>query len=483
MLARNSLISVTCSIVPIVATIVTMPFLLGAIGLERYGALALCWLFLIYLGQVDFGLNRAVTNRVAQLVTTDVSATRTTMATGLSLALLVGCIMGLLAASSAFVFFGWFFDTEEGLRDELLRSLWLLGAATLITTLLQVTYGALAGRERFLSASVAMMIGNSSLPILTLATALLVDTSMIALMAATLVGRMIGLLVAIADLWASQLRGYPIKVRASEAKRLLKFGSWIMAAQLTAPILMSTDRLVIGSNLGATAVAAYTIPYQIVSRMQLVPQSLMNVLFPRFSVVKGAEARNSALLSATAISALFLPVIVGLILLIGPLLELWLGENLDQRSVSVGIVLLCTFLLSTVGQTVIVYLQAQNDGKFFATFQLAEIPIYFAVLIFAALDFGLLGVAFAFLVRRAVELIACVLRARFGSLLFLRTQIPAVLGIAAALVIEPLLGDIVVRFAVGCVLAGLAFVAAILAAPAELRETLIAQLKTRLKRA
>ena len=158
MLARNSLISVTCSIVPIVATIVTMPFLLGAIGLERYGALALCWLFLIYLGQVDFGLNRAVTNRVAQLVTTDVSATRTTMATGLSLALLVGCIMGLLAASSAFVFFGWFFDTEEGLRDELLRSLWLLGAATLITTLLQVTYGALAGRERFLSASVAMMI-------------------------------------------------------------------------------------------------------------------------------------------------------------------------------------------------------------------------------------------------------------------------------------------------------------------------------------
>jgi len=61
MLARNSLFSLAGSIIPVLITVATLPFLLSTIGAERYGALALCWLILIYAAHVLTGVGTAVT--------------------------------------------------------------------------------------------------------------------------------------------------------------------------------------------------------------------------------------------------------------------------------------------------------------------------------------------------------------------------------------------------------------------------------------
>ncbi len=480
MLARNSLISMTASVVPVVVTVVTLPFLLNAIGLERYGALALCWLILIYVGQADWGLGKATTHWVARTSAEDPDAARATMLSGIVTALAVGSVMALLAGGVSWLFFAKFFDVDAALRAELLGSVWLIAAATLATSILQVMYGALAGRERFVSASLAMMLSNASLPLLALGTAMLVDPRLEALMLASLAGRLLGVAVAGSDIWFSQFRGRRTQFQIADSRKLLKFGFWIMSASFTAPVLITIDRMIIGSNLGAAAVAAYTIPYQIVSRLQLVPQSLMNVLFPRLSVASQESARLTSFHYAVTISAMFLPIIVGLIFLLEPLLQLWLGNKLDERSTSVGIVLLCAFLFTAIAQSIAVFLQSQNDGKFVAAFQLGEILPYFALLGYAVAEGGLLGVALVFLARRVVETVCFVARSKYGNGRFWMTQIPAGLALAIALLLEPHVDTLVLRIAVGSAIALAALCGAIFAAPVQLRSMLFEQMRSRM---
>jgi len=480
MLARNSLISMMASIVPVVVTIVTLPFLLNAIGLERYGALALCWLILIYVGQADWGLGKATTHWVARTSAQDPDAARGIMASGIATALIVGSAMAALAGVISWLFFAKFFDVDPALRTELLDSVWLIAAATLATSILQVMYGALAGRERFAAASLAMMISNASLPLLALATALLIDPGLEALMMASLAGRLLGVLVAGSDIWMSQFRKQQIRLQFSDSRKLLKFGFWIMSASFTAPILITIDRMIIGSKLGPAAVAAYTIPYQIVSRLQLVPQSLMNVLFPRLSVADQETARKTSFFYAVTISAMFLPIIVGLIFVLEPLLQLWLGSKLDDRSTLVGIVLLCAFLFAAIAQSTAVFLQSQNDGKFVAAFQFGEILPYVGLLTYAVAQGGLLGVAIVFLVRRVIETICFVARSNYGNIRFWVTQIPAGLAIASALFVEAQSDTLLSRIGAGTLIAIIAFVGAVFAAPSELRSLLTAQMQSRM---
>ncbi|BDI59501.1 oligosaccharide flippase family protein [Qipengyuania nanhaisediminis] len=472
MLARNSAISITGSIIPVIVTIATLPALLSAIGVERYGALAICWLILIYVGQADWGLGKAATYRVARLGGRDEPGIRETMTTAILTAIVVGTVMAVLASAVSWVFFAHFFDVSESLRAELLDCIGLIGAATLATSLLQVMYGVLAGRERFASATAAMTLSNASLPVLALATALLIEASMPALMVATVLGRAVGVLLAGIDIWLSQIRGHKTRFSMDTALKLLGFGFWIMASSFTAPVLVTIDRMIIGSTLGAAAVSAYTIPYQIVSRLQLVPQSLMNVVFPRLSVAQGAEARKTAAHYAVTISALFLPIVIGLIFVFEPLLELWLGDALDDRSILVGKVLLCAFLFTAIAQSIAVFLQSQNQGRFVASFQLGEIVPYVIVLVFSAGRYGLLGVAGAFLLRRIIETIFFVARSGYGSCQFWLSQVPAILGVVAALYLEPQLTTLSSRLALGTLIGIAAFGLAAVAAPRDLRQGL-----------
>lgn len=464
--------------IPVIVTVVTLPFLLDAIGVERYGVLALCWLILIYVGQADWGLGRATTHWVARLAIKDPRAVGDIVLSSLLTAVFVGTIMAILAALASWLFFARFLDVDPDIRIEALEAVWLIGAGALATSLGQVTYGALAGRNRFGAASLSMLTSNASAPILTLAAAYWVGLDLVTLMLATLIGRIAGVVLAAATVWYSELKGQAAKYRTRDARKLLKFGFWIMTASFTAPVLITIDRIVIGSKLGAAAVAAYTIPYQVLSRLQLVPQSLLNVLFPRFSVADHERARQAAFWHSIIISALFLPIVIGLTFVLEPLLTLWLGDQLDPRSISVGLALLCAFLFTSIGQTVVVFLQSQNDGKFVSALQLGEIVPYFLLLGYAATQAGLFGVAVIFLARRIVESVILVARARFGNWRFWSTQIPAVIGILLALQLQSQIEPLAERLIVGSLLALAGLGGAIFTAPRDLRAMLFARLRS-----
>lgn len=479
MLARNSLFSLAGSVVPVLITVVTLPFLLSTIGAERYGALALCWLILIYAAHVLGGVGTAVTHSVAR-VGDDGEAARGTMVSGIATAMVVSPLMALVASIVALVFFGQYFQVSETVKSELLQSIWLIGLSSFVSGMSRVCHGALVGKERFPTASIAAMASNGGLPLLALLFANTFGPSMVVLLWASLIAYSLGLLVLVADLWLTQLRRGRSRVSWASSKSLLQFGFWIMATAILAPLLLTLDRMVIGAQLGAVAVAAYTIPFQIISRLQLVPQSLVNVLFPRLSVSEGQKARRMAFLYSIVMTAFFGPIIVGLIYLIEPLLQLWLGDNLDPQSVEVGIWLLFAFYVTAISHTMVVFLQSQAQGAFVAKIQLAETLPYFAILLYCAGAFGLMGVAGAFLARRVLEALVFVSKSGFGNFTFWKTQIPAALGIVIAALTVDHLDGVIAKFAFGSLVAALTLAGAVVVAPADLKTMIAEQIRKRL---
>jgi hypothetical protein len=72
------------------------------------------------------------------------------------------------------------------------------------------------------------------------------------------------------------------KIDAKRAGVLLRYGGWVTLTGLVGPLLKVVDRVVIGSVLGATAVTRYTVPFALVSRVQVLSRSLARTIFPRF---------------------------------------------------------------------------------------------------------------------------------------------------------------------------------------------------------
>jgi len=66
---HSSLINLLGAVIPLLVTLLTLPFFLPLVGEFRYGALMLLWAVLGYMGVLDLGLGRAVSQRIALLDT------------------------------------------------------------------------------------------------------------------------------------------------------------------------------------------------------------------------------------------------------------------------------------------------------------------------------------------------------------------------------------------------------------------------------
>src|SRR5206468_4783735 len=76
--------------------------------------------------------------------------------------------------------------------------------------------------------------------------------------------------------------------------KLLRFGSWVTVSQLISPVLVYLDRMLIASFVSLSAVTLYTVPYEVMTRLRLIPSSMMGTLYPAFSE-RGLEGQQAHL--------------------------------------------------------------------------------------------------------------------------------------------------------------------------------------------
>jgi O-antigen/teichoic acid export membrane protein len=463
-LFRNSLFSLAGTAVPLFVAILTVPIYLDVIGAERYGALALAWLMLGYFGQADFGIGRAVTQRVARLGD-DALAARAGVVWSALLAIgLVGALGSLAIFLAGNWFFGHAFEAGDQIRREMVRSVWLLALCSPVVAITGTMTGTLIGLNRFRIASTSTMVGNSAMQIFPLLAVMAWGDDLMLLIAASICARLLGMLIASVGVYFSALRGQRIAAPREQIFQLLHFGKWVMVTAIVGPLMVFADRFVIGATIGAAAVAAYTVPFQIASRTMVFPRAVIQALFPRLSAESDSDSWQRCQRFTLFIGQIYAPLVVALICLAGPLLSLWLGRNLDPRSIFVGQIILAGFWISAVASVPFAFIQARGNPRYTALLQIFELPIYGLLLGVLGWRFGLYGVAAAFSLRCLLDCILLVRKAKI-DLSQVGILLPQTLIILGAVAAHPWLMEWTWSVAAFVVLTGLTLIIGMYTAP------------------
>lgn len=440
-LVKNSVLNLMPTVIGVLTSILTVPFYISLIGAERYGALLVGFVLLGYFGHVDFGLGRAITQRLSSNADAPASERAGIVWSALVGGAGIAALGGLLVFIAAKVFFGSFFEADAALKAEALEASWLFALCVPVIIFTGVSSGAVVSLERFGTVSFATMVGNLLSQVLPLVAAALVSTDLSWLLGASVVGRLAALILILVSMWRSFLSGQRLVASRQQLRGLFTYGSWIMVTAIVGPLMIMSDRLVIGAAVGAAAVVAYSVPFQIASRTAMLPGSVAQVLFPRLAAQSREEALALGKISVVLVGQIYAFIVVGLICLAGPLLKLWLGDALDERSILIGQIIIIGYWTNALAYVPYTMIQASGNSRFTGIMHLAELPIYVAMLFGFGYAFGLYGIALAFSLRTTLDCAVLFVKARFlDRVTLLRLASPAIV-IALALAASPLTNE------------------------------------------
>jgi O-antigen/teichoic acid export membrane protein len=231
--------------------------------------------------------------------------------------------------------------------------------------------------------------------------------SLVPIMAVLVLGRTIA---GAAHLWACFRALPPLRdscsFHASSIGPLFRFGTWMTVSNVVGPLMVSFDRFLIGSMISVAAVAFYAVPYEVVTRLSLVPGALVGVLFPAFSTVVLSDRARLIFLFESGVKYIFLalfPITLILIAFAPEALRFWLGSEFARQSASVAQILAVAIFLNSLGQIPFAHVQGAGRPDITARLHLLELPIYVTALVLMAKSMGIRGVALAWLLRVIID--------------------------------------------------------------------------------
>lgn len=385
-----------------------MPILIKQLGTDRFGILLIAWAVISYFSLFDLGLSRALTKLIAD----QLGAAREERVPSLAwTALALMATLGLCGSLIVGLLSKWIvlsvLKIPEGLHSEALGAFYLLACSLPFVTVTAGLRGILEAYQRFgliNAARMAMGVVSFAGPLLVLP----FTRSLVAVVAVLVAGRVISLIVH----WLMCLKNVPnlrheIIIDRGEIRPLLAFGGRMTISNLISPMMMQMDRFLIGMIISVTAVTYYTTPYEIVTRIGVIPTAAVGVLFPAIATSLAMDRSHTALLFERGMKFVYLilfPIILIVVGLGGEGLRLWLGNEFAAKSTLVLQVLAVGVLINNVAQVLFVTVQGLGRPDLTARLHIAELPVYLVTLWLLIRHFGIVGAAIAWTARVALDL-------------------------------------------------------------------------------
>jgi O-antigen/teichoic acid export membrane protein len=197
------------------------------------------------------------------------------------------------------------------------------------------------------------------------------------------------------------------RANAEDKGFLIRFGAWMTASNIISPLMVSIDRFVIASMLGATVVAFYTVPFDFIFRLLIIPAALTGALFPRFSFMFAQQDPKFHALYRRSLRIILLGMgLISASVAAGSFLglTLWLGRTFAEKSWLVASILSLGLLANSLAQVPFAAVQATGGVKIISIIHVAEACVYFPMLYFSVGQFGLVGAAWMFVFRVTADL-------------------------------------------------------------------------------
>jgi O-antigen/teichoic acid export membrane protein len=409
-LTRNSIWNLAGQVAPMFIALITIPFLIKNMGTERFGVLTLVWVAVGYFGLLDFGLGRAIIQIVAKHRVHESKKSTALIDNQVHSALWLLFGIGLVGSACNWLIAPTLIQSvlnvPASLKTETLTAFFLISIALPIVILTSGLSGVLEGLHRFDIVNrirIPVSVGIYLLPALLS----FYHNELEWIVATVILSRGLGFIFYLLAVY----KHYPAVLRGkflpwADLKPILSFSGWMTVSNVVSPVMVNMDRFFIGSFLTLTMVSYYTTPFEMVSKILVIPAAIGGVLFAALSESLHRDSMNAKRLflrGQKTILLLTLPVV--LIFLFGahPILSLWVGPEFSENSTVVFQVLTFCMFLNSLGQMPVAYLQGLGRPDLVAKLHLLELPIYVACLYFGVKLFGITGAAAAWLIRATID--------------------------------------------------------------------------------
>lgn len=395
---------------PLLVALAAIPLLLKGIGPARFGLLSIIWALITYFTLFDLGLGRAITKLVAERLGDQSKRDIPPLViTALAMISVLGIFAAVVLASLTPLLVDLVLHAPEQLRREAYHAFTALAVCAPFLVVSSALIGLLQAHQNFRAASVVRMTTGS----LTFLAPLLALhwTTNLAILASSMAGaRLIAALgYAIQcirlfpEIWHN---GY---VDRSFIKPLLQYGTWFTVSNVVGPFMVYLDRFLIGAALNLAAVAYYTTPYEVVTRLWIFPAALVDVLFPAFSTnfVSNSSRIRFLFRRACLVTLIAMALPVSLIVLFArEALTVWLGSSFGTTSSDVLRWLAVGVLINSVARLPQALIQSAGRPDIVAKLHLIELPIYITALWGLLSSMGVVGAAVAWTSRVALDALA-----------------------------------------------------------------------------
>lgn len=406
-LTRNTIWNLLGQGAPMVVAIFAIPTLIKGLGIDRFGILSLAWMFIGYFSLFDLGLGRALTKLVAEKIGAGEEKEIPSLAWT---SLFLMAALGVVGAAAVYSVSPWLvrhvLKIPYALQAETTQSFRLFAFSVPIVISTAGLRGILEAQQRFdLTNAVRIPMGVFTFlgPVLVLS----FSHSLVPIIAILLVGRVVA--------WAVHLmfclHAMPSLRKGIAFQRrvigpLLRFGGWLTVSNVVAPIMLYLDRFLIAGIMSISAVAYYTTPYDVITKLWIVPTACLGVMFPAFSATFIRDADHTARLyrkALVSVSVLIFPVVVIIVLAARKGLGIWVGPEFAAHSFRVAQLLAVGVFINSMGQVSSTLIQAIGRPDLTAKLHLVELPLYLTYLWFLVHAFGIVGAAAAWVVRVSIS--------------------------------------------------------------------------------
>lgn len=405
---RNASFNLLGSLIPLIIALLTIPILLGKLGTDKFGILNLAWIVIGYFGFFDLGIGRALTKIVSEKIgknqPSEIPAYFWT-----SIFLMFGfssiVSVGLYFLSEKLIFN--FFKIPAELHQETIKSFHLLILAIPIVTMSAGIRGLLEAYQRFdIVNIIRTFLGMSSFLAPVLVLIFTNDLYWIVLFL-VLIRLLFWLTYFLSAFFINRELLINFKLNFHLIKSIFQLSSWMTLSNITVPIITYSDRILVASLISATALTYYSTPYEIITKLLIIPGALTSVLFPTFAANYFIDRISTIKLFDKAmkyIALLLFPIIAIIVIFSFDFLKIWLGEEFASHSYIILQFLSFGIFFNSIAFIPFSFIEGIGRPDITAKTQLIELPIYLFLLWIIINEYGIYGASVVYMIRMIIDL-------------------------------------------------------------------------------
>ncbi len=415
-LGHNAVLNLAGFGIPLVVAVIALPTLTHALGPARFGLLGMSWAFLEYLTLFDVGLGKATVRYVADAMARDVGDIPQITSVSLATQIAVGVIAAILLASVSSLLAERAFHVAPALLNEATALFVVVGLNLPVVLALTTLRGVLEGAQQFVVSNaikVPASAGSIIIPAVLASKGVTLPTIMLWVLAWRVVacGATVIAIIRV-------IPGFRIEMPRDwmRLRGLISFGGWVAVSGVVSPILVYFDRFALGVRANLSAVGYYTVPFEAITRALVIPNSLINALFPLLTglgVVAAASRIDRLFASSLRTLLLLMSIPTAIAFAFAPyILLLWMGPDYAMHGALALRILAVGVLINSAAHIPYTFLEASGRPDVPAKCHLVELAIHLPVAWVLVGRWGITGAAVAWTLRVSLDTLLLLVAAR-----------------------------------------------------------------------